>query len=72
SQASSSASDSLTQCPPSHIDETLIADEVLCVRRGYRRGVGPKLKGAASPSSTAASPRQDPSMPDFELREFFS
>ncbi|PON89008.1 hypothetical protein TorRG33x02_152370 [Trema orientale] len=52
---------------PPRIDETLIADEVL----GVRRGVGPKLKGAASTSSTAASPPRDPHVPDFELRDFF-
>ena len=42
-------------------------DEVLGVRRGYRRGVGPKLKGAASTSSTAASPPRGPLVPDSEL-----
>ncbi|PON42706.1 hypothetical protein TorRG33x02_335220 [Trema orientale] len=72
SQASSSASSSSIQSAPPRIDETFIADEVLGVRRGYRRGVGPKLKGAASTSSTAASPPRDPPVPDSELRDFFS
>ncbi|PON44659.1 hypothetical protein PanWU01x14_265390, partial [Parasponia andersonii] len=49
------------------IDETLIADEVLSVKRG----VGPQLKGAASTSSTTASLPRDPLMPHFKLREFF-
>ena len=50
----------------------MIVDEVLGVRRGYRRGVGPKFKGAASTSSTVASPPRDPPVPDSELRDFFS
>ncbi|PON90400.1 hypothetical protein TorRG33x02_136850 [Trema orientale] len=72
SQASSSAPGSSTQSAPPRIDETLIADEVLGVRRGYRREVGLKLKGAASTSSTAASPPRDHSVPNSELRDFFS
>ncbi|PON47936.1 hypothetical protein PanWU01x14_241100 [Parasponia andersonii] len=57
---------------PPHIDEKLIADEVLGVRKGYKRGVGPKLKGAASTSSTTASLSRDPPVPDSELRDFFN
>ncbi|PON87075.1 hypothetical protein TorRG33x02_171880 [Trema orientale] len=72
SQASSSASGSSTQSIPPRIDKTLIADEVLGVKRRYRKGVGPKLKGAASISSTAASPPQDPPVPDYELQDFLS
>ncbi|PON41662.1 hypothetical protein PanWU01x14_287780 [Parasponia andersonii] len=72
SQASSSASSSSTQSVPPRIDVTLIADEVLGVTRGYTRGVGLKLKGAAITSSTAASLPQDPLVPDSELRDFFS
>ncbi|PON66152.1 hypothetical protein PanWU01x14_112030, partial [Parasponia andersonii] len=63
---------SSAQSVPPRIDETLIADEVLSVRRGYRSGVSLKFKGAASTSSTAASPPWDPFVPDFELRDFFS
>ncbi|PON42385.1 hypothetical protein PanWU01x14_282480, partial [Parasponia andersonii] len=69
---STSASSSLTQSAPPRIDKTLIVDEVLAVRSEYRRGVGPKLKGDTSISSTAASPPRDPPMPDSELQDFFS
>ncbi|PON38624.1 hypothetical protein PanWU01x14_311300 [Parasponia andersonii] len=55
-RASLSESGSSTQSAPPHINEILIADEVLGVRRGYRRRVGSKLKGVASTSSTAAFP----------------
>ncbi|PON34621.1 hypothetical protein PanWU01x14_342870 [Parasponia andersonii] len=71
-RASSSVSDSSTQPTLPRTDETLIADKVLGVRRGYRRGVGPKLKGATSTSSTATSPPWDSPVPDSELRDFFS
>ncbi|PON78645.1 hypothetical protein PanWU01x14_019030, partial [Parasponia andersonii] len=56
----------------SHIDEILIVDEVLGVKRRYRGGVGLNLKGAASTSSTTAFPPQDPHVPDSELQDFFS
>ena len=65
SQASSSASSSSTQFALPRINETLIVDEVLGVRRRYKRGVGLKLKGAASTSSTEASLLRDPLVPDF-------
>ncbi|PON86364.1 hypothetical protein TorRG33x02_178160 [Trema orientale] len=42
------------------------------IRRGYRRGVGPKLNGAASISTTTSSPtHQQPPVPDPELQDFF-
>ncbi|PON99164.1 hypothetical protein TorRG33x02_050240 [Trema orientale] len=66
SQASSSASSSSTQSALPCTNETFITDEVLGVRRGYRRGVGPKLKGAASTSFTVASPPRDSPVPDTE------
>ncbi|PON80816.1 hypothetical protein PanWU01x14_003720 [Parasponia andersonii] len=53
---------------PPRINETLIADEVL----GVRRGVGSKIKRAASTSSTVVSPPRDPHLPDSELRDVFS
>ena len=43
---------------PAYIDERLIADEVLGVRRGHRTGVGRIMKGkgkASSSSSTVSS-----------------
>ncbi|PON40616.1 hypothetical protein TorRG33x02_339990, partial [Trema orientale] len=72
SQVSSFASDSLIHTAPARIDETTIADNVLGVRQDYWRGVGPKLKGATSTSSTTASPPQDPLILDTELRNFVS
>ncbi|PON49646.1 hypothetical protein PanWU01x14_228790, partial [Parasponia andersonii] len=59
----SSTSGYSTQFASSRTDEILIADKVL----GVRRGVGPKLKEAASTSSTVASPSWDPLVPDSEL-----
>ncbi|PON51798.1 hypothetical protein PanWU01x14_213680 [Parasponia andersonii] len=55
SQASSSTSGSSTWSTPPRIDETLIADEVLGVSRGYWTGVGMKLKKVDSTSSTVAT-----------------
>ncbi|PON39474.1 hypothetical protein TorRG33x02_342630 [Trema orientale] len=42
------------------------------VRRGYRRGVGPKFKRAAKTSSIVTSLPREPPVPDTELLEFFS
>ncbi|PON74612.1 hypothetical protein PanWU01x14_050190 [Parasponia andersonii] len=72
SQVISFASSSLTQSIPSRINEILIADKILGTRRGYRRGVGPMLKGVVSTSSTATSPLWDPLVLDSELRDFFN
>ncbi|PON86410.1 hypothetical protein TorRG33x02_177510 [Trema orientale] len=58
---------------PPRINETSIADEVLGIRKGYRRGAGPKLMGATSTSTTASSPpHQPPYVPDLALQDFFS
>ncbi|PON62133.1 LOW QUALITY PROTEIN: hypothetical protein TorRG33x02_280170 [Trema orientale] len=67
SQTSSSASRSSISAPP-HINESLIIDEVL----GIRRRVGLKLRGAASTSFTVASLPKDPFVSDSELRDVFN
>ncbi|PON37932.1 hypothetical protein PanWU01x14_316490 [Parasponia andersonii] len=70
--SSLSISDSSTQSVPPRIDETLIADDMIGLRRGHRKGVSPKLKGATSTSSTVASLLQDPPILDSKFRDLFN
>ncbi|PON31659.1 hypothetical protein PanWU01x14_368120 [Parasponia andersonii] len=54
------------------MNKTLIADKMIGVRRGYRRGICLKLKRVASTSSITASLLRDSLVLDSELRDLFS
>ncbi|PON73885.1 hypothetical protein PanWU01x14_054350 [Parasponia andersonii] len=71
-QVPSYVSGSSTHIVLTHIDVTMIADEVLDIRKGYKRRVDSKLKRATSTSSTTVSLPQNPLIPDSKLRDFFS
>ncbi|PON40501.1 hypothetical protein TorRG33x02_340200 [Trema orientale] len=58
---------SSTQLAPPCIDETTIVDEVIDIRKGYKRKISSKLKEAASTSSAVASSPYEAHVPDAEL-----